>query len=50
MLRVISKATKLLGYVELRPKQEVVVRKFAEWKDVFVIPPMGSDKSSYLLS
>ena len=49
MLRVIFKGTKLLGYVELCPKQEVVVRQFAEWKDVFVISPMGSDKSIYYL-
>ena len=41
----ISKATKLLGYTELRPKQELVVKRFLQGRDVFVSLPTGSGKS-----
>ncbi len=38
-------ATKEMGYPDLRPKQEEVVRHFMRGRDVFVSLPTGSGKS-----
>ncbi len=38
-------ATKEMGYSDLRPKQEEVVRNFMRGRDVFVSLPTGSGKS-----
>ena len=45
ILRAASEALKRLGYSELRPQQEEVVRKFVQGHDVFVSLPTGSGKS-----
>ncbi len=41
----IAAAVRKLGYSELRPKQELVVKKFVRGQDVFVSLPTGSGKS-----
>ena len=43
--KVISYATKALGYSELRPNQELAVKHFLRGLDVFVSLPIGSGKS-----
>ena len=45
ILRAASEALKRLGYSELRPQQEEVVRKLVQGHDVFVSLPTGSEKS-----
>ena len=41
----VLKATKELGYQELRPMQELAVKHFLRGRDVFVALPTGSGKS-----
>ena len=43
--QAIATATVLLGYSELRPKQEQAARLFLQGNDVFVCLPTGSGKS-----
>ena len=45
ILQAASEALKRLGYSELRPQQEEVVRKFVQGHNVFVSLPTGSGKS-----
>ena len=41
----IAEATKLLGYKQLRAKQEQAITQFLKGNDVFVSLPTGSGKS-----
>ena len=46
----IAEATKLLGYKQLRAKQEQAITQFLKGNDVFVSLPTGSGKSLCLIA
>ena len=45
MERVLRKATERLGYKEMKPEQEKLVKEFISSRDVFGILPTGFGKS-----
>ena len=46
MERALRKATERLGYKEMKPEQEELVKEFIPGRDVFGILPTGFGKSS----